>query len=447
MAAPSAFVDHYAAIGEGMCPDTPHDELKKVYFDMLRQYHPDKRPMSAGDTGSKITQALTEAWELLREPESRQAYDQVWLREKEAALPAHQRAEIHRRKGNEMYTKARALMKEGDTMTSLTAVQESVKGYKTAIEHYTKAAELSPYDHRLFSNRSLCYSAVEDWPRSRDDALQCTKLRPDFMKGWFLLSKALWNMGHAVEAQRELQNGLAAIPGCRELLELQGDISRGSLGEGTQRLDHSVSPAASRGPTPPGSRPVSPPLVAAGLAAAGGRQGRSPGPPSPASPPNVGARTYAGPQSSSRSPGAASRLPCPPSRGGPPVNLDASMSCLTGNFGAPTPNFASGMPPPHMANQQSYMPVGSSTARSGHSPGPSFAQTYGGPGMGGQSTSPGPSARGGPPGPDFFGNTVGGNASSRNVSPISPGTSPILRKSTSLRGLAETSGNRSRGPT
>merc|ERR1719242_121184 len=105
------FVDYYFTIGSGVCPETPQEELKKIYFEKLHQFHPDKRPGSAGDLGSKITSKLTEAWEVLRNPEKREAYDVVWRREKEADMPPHQQAELFRRKGNDLYAKAREMTK------------------------------------------------------------------------------------------------------------------------------------------------------------------------------------------------------------------------------------------------------------------------------------------------------------------------------------------------
>lgn len=401
-----SFVDHYNTICSAADPDTPYEDLKKSYHEKLRQFHPDKRPGSAGDLGSKITHALNEAWEILRDPAKREAYDILWRREKEAAMPPHLRADLFRRRGNDVYSKARQLAK---AEASLVAIQESVKLYKQAIEYYSKAISCAPSDHRCYSNRSLCYVAVEDWARARSDAETCTKLRPDFMKGWFLLTKSLSHLGLAADAQRELQNGLIAIPGSKELMELETDLQMDRLSEsslnrsGSRSVSPVHTPPASNGPTPPPSRPVSATYL-----------------------PKTASQTYAG--HSSRSPGPSVRGSYTPPRGGrsPQIpNLDGSMTCGTGNFGMPTPTFADGGA------------AGLRSARSAYSPGPSsvaagvgFAQTYGGPppvsvsrSPGQSSRSPGPLGRG-TPGPDL--------ANGR-------GESPALRKSSSLRRLAESS--------
>lgn len=323
--------------------------------------------------------------------------------------------------------------------------------------------ESAPQDHRLYSNRALCYLAVEDWPKARDDAQYCARLRPDFKKAWLLLTKALWKMGRIEEASDQLQQGLRYLPSCPELLELQVDFTK-EIGEASFRTaSRSVSPCytppPSRNTTPPrgtpfkgtppsatqGHRPVSPPLLAAGRSAGG-----------------IGAaQTYGGP--SSRSPGPRARPTPPTSRSPGPANrskagnvtLDASFG--TGNFGAPTPCFAASSQQPSMqAAFQSSFPTnaqtmwagdaGGASHRSSYSPGPAAAASvpntsrsthsaHTGPGTARSNHSPGPAYR---------------NENDFEASGRGPGS---LRKSSSLRGMMESSTRsrdhtpNSRGPT
>lgn len=415
------FVDHYAAIWGFAGPETPIEELKKIYHEKLREYHPDKRPGSAGEYGPKMTRNLTEAWDVIRDPDKRKAYDVIWKAQKEAELLPHQRADLYRRRGNEVYSKARGMMRGNDALANFQAVQESLKQFRAAMDEYSKGIELAPYDHRLFSNRALCYLAVEDWPRCKDDAQTCVSLKTDFKKGWFLLAKALWKMGQKKEAQEQLNAGLGVVMDRGDLLDLQKEFnSEGMSYNERDFASRSVSPAmtppSSRKPTPPPShrsqdRPVSPQLISAGAQAA--RQ----------------SQTYGGPSSHSKSPGPASRH-------SPKLNLDASSTYQTGNFGAPTPCFASATP----ANVKDSFPSnvasmwpGTSGHRQSYSPGPAAgAKTYAGHSSrspGPSSRSPGPSAR--DPGPtlgpeDTFGTTTGRSGS-------------LGRKNFSLRGAAEAS--------
>eukprot|EP00401_Gymnodinium_catenatum_P022241 CAMPEP_0117584654 /NCGR_PEP_ID=MMETSP0784-20121206/67723_1 /TAXON_ID=39447 /ORGANISM="" /LENGTH=85 /DNA_ID=CAMNT_0005385541 /DNA_START=40 /DNA_END=293 /DNA_ORIENTATION=+ len=75
------FVDFYELLG--CSPTASPGDLKRAYHEKLREFHPDKRQTSVNGLGHKVTQAINEAWDILREPAKREAYDVVWHREKE----------------------------------------------------------------------------------------------------------------------------------------------------------------------------------------------------------------------------------------------------------------------------------------------------------------------------------------------------------------------------
>lgn len=341
---------------------------------------------------------LNQAWEVLREVPSRKAYDEQWKHEKEAAMTPYERGEMYRRKGNAMYVEARDIQKSHEGKMSFSATRESMAKFTGAIELYSKALELVAFDHRLWSNRALCYAALEDWRRCKEDAMRCAKMRPDFMKGWFLLVKALWKLGEVEDALRELESGLRSVPDSRELLELRTEIAgeagdpcfNASFGrQGSRSLSPGITPRQVGGGTPPQSfrhmgatapapssstpqrsgstspGPTSPPRRSPSLAAAAAasarvlgewvshsRQGsRSPGP-------GGGAQSRQG----SKSPGPAGNR----SRHDLGVTVDMGQS---GAFGMPTPCFAGAPPHPSMGLNCSM----GSTLQGGHS----FAGTRG----------------------------------------------------------------------
>eukprot|EP00747_Dinoflagellata_sp_TGD_P185254 gnl/TRDRNA2_/TRDRNA2_41701_c0_seq1.p1 gnl/TRDRNA2_/TRDRNA2_41701_c0~~gnl/TRDRNA2_/TRDRNA2_41701_c0_seq1.p1 ORF type:complete len:483 (+),score=83.78 gnl/TRDRNA2_/TRDRNA2_41701_c0_seq1:57-1451(+) len=374
----SGFVDYYELLG---CdPDTPQEELKKIHFEKIREFHPDKRPGSAGGTGAKVTGELNQGWEILREPESRKLYDERWRQEKEASLPPHQRADIYRRKGNDLYVEARDMAKaaEGKAL-DFSALQRSLKKYQEAIDLYSKAIGLAAYDHRCFSNRALCYQALEDWKRCKEDAQQCTKLKPDFMKGWFLGAKALWKLGDQKEARLEIENGLKVLPKCKELLDLQAEFAGevvenrgrahvtsrsvspavtpppssrtlgGTVGQpcGTDSatLQHSFGgpggqttpPRASGSTTPPRK---SPSLAGAAMAGQGFTAAANAAGLSQSLGPRSGKSRSPGPRSNSKSPGPSGHGGHPFRAGAPHLESTAGGQSLhTGNFGVATPAF------------------------------------------------------------------------------------------------------------
>eukprot|EP00933_Yihiella_yeosuensis_P015757 TRINITY_DN1363_c4_g1_i1.p1 TRINITY_DN1363_c4_g1~~TRINITY_DN1363_c4_g1_i1.p1 ORF type:complete len:391 (-),score=70.49 TRINITY_DN1363_c4_g1_i1:245-1417(-) len=261
--AAAPFVDYYAALGSNLTPDSSAAELKKAYHEMLREWHPDKRPTSTTGTGQEVTQRLVDAWEILQDPEKRAAYDQTWQKNRVSALSPEARAEVCRREGNEIYKEAQALSKNTE---SLSAATSALHKYQAAIEKYSEGVNAMPKDHRLRSNRALCYSALKDWVRCKEDAITVLHIKPDFMKGWFLLCKALWKLGDAAAAQTELEKGLAYVPNSPELIALREDMAPDLQASGETRLPHlssgrsrNVSPAAT--PTQGHSRVATPPPV------------------------------------------------------------------------------------------------------------------------------------------------------------------------------------------
>lgn len=237
----------------------------------LREYHPDKRPDSVEGFGQRVTQGLNEAWEILQDAARREAYDVAWNRECEWRLSPQERAEARRHEGNALYKAAQGVAKERGP-SSLSGAAESLQHYQAAIVKYSEGLSFAPNDHRLRSNRALCYAAVKDWGRSREDALLVTQLKPDFMKGWFSLAKAYWKEGSPVAAQKELDKALHLIPGNKELLALQSDIREHmeACGQGDFRLpelpkgrgqSRSVSPSCTPPASCSGSRVATPPPI------------------------------------------------------------------------------------------------------------------------------------------------------------------------------------------
>lgn len=264
----SAFVDHYEVLG---CdPTASPAELKRAYHEKLREYHPDKRPESRGETGARVTQAVLDAWSILQDTDKRQVYDAVWNKKRNQDLAAEV-AEARRREGNELYKEAQALAKTSGP-DSLSAATASLTQYQGAIEKYSEGIDLAPMDHRLRSNRALCYSALKDWNRCKEDASAVVEMKPDFMKGWFLLVKAFWKEGNPIAAQRHLDSALQVLPGSSELLALQEelapDVQAATSGDllppvGRGRSSRNVSPSCTpvQGNSRSGSRVATPPPV------------------------------------------------------------------------------------------------------------------------------------------------------------------------------------------
>ena len=63
--------DHYQTLG--VKKDASQDEVKKAYRKLARKYHPDANPDDSSAEGR--FKAISEAYDVLGDPEKRKAYD------------------------------------------------------------------------------------------------------------------------------------------------------------------------------------------------------------------------------------------------------------------------------------------------------------------------------------------------------------------------------------
>jgi len=86
------------------------------------------------------------------------------------------------------------------------------KDFDQAVTHFTKAIELQPENHILYSNRSAAYASKRDYEHAVEDAKKTTEIKPDWAKGWGRLGAAKHGMGDLVGANDAYEEGLKLDP-------------------------------------------------------------------------------------------------------------------------------------------------------------------------------------------------------------------------------------------
>ncbi|MCJ1258401.1 Hsp90 cochaperone [Lignoscripta atroalba] len=86
------------------------------------------------------------------------------------------------------------------------------KKFEEAIEKFTKAIEIEPSNHVLYSNRSGAYASLKNFDKALEDAEKTTEIKPDWAKGWGRKGTALHGTGDLVGANDAFEEALKLDP-------------------------------------------------------------------------------------------------------------------------------------------------------------------------------------------------------------------------------------------
>ncbi|KAI0799155.1 hypothetical protein GGR55DRAFT_670661 [Xylaria sp. FL0064] len=103
-------------------------------------------------------------------------------------------------------------MASADELKTLGNNAMAAKNFDEAIDAFTKAIELAPENHVLYSNRSAAYASKKDWTNALKDAEKTTQIKPDWPRGWGRKGAALHGSGDLVGANEAYEEGLKLDP-------------------------------------------------------------------------------------------------------------------------------------------------------------------------------------------------------------------------------------------
>ncbi|KAI0433884.1 hypothetical protein F5Y09DRAFT_31514 [Xylaria sp. FL1042] len=103
-------------------------------------------------------------------------------------------------------------MASADELKTLGNNAMAAKNFDEAIDAFTKAIELAPENHVLYSNRSAAYASKKDWTNALADAEKTTQIKPDWPRGWGRKGAALHGSGDLLGAKDAYEEGLKLDP-------------------------------------------------------------------------------------------------------------------------------------------------------------------------------------------------------------------------------------------
>jgi len=86
------------------------------------------------------------------------------------------------------------------------------KNFEEAIKHFTEAISHDGTDHVFYSNRSACYSSLEQYEKALQDGTKCVSLKPDWPKGYTRKGLAEFFLGKYDESAETYKAGLKLAP-------------------------------------------------------------------------------------------------------------------------------------------------------------------------------------------------------------------------------------------
>lgn len=116
-------------------------------------------------------------------------------------------------------SRAMALKQKGNSYFSIGDIDQ-------AIGYYSEAIGEDSGNHKIFSNRALCFSKTHDFTRMFEDATRCIELAPNWAKGYFRKGKALEGLTKFKAAQKEYLKAVELEPGNPELQNVVKQIEK-----------------------------------------------------------------------------------------------------------------------------------------------------------------------------------------------------------------------------
>ncbi|KAL3759321.1 hypothetical protein ACHAWU_006960 [Discostella pseudostelligera] len=127
----------------------------------------------------------------------------------------------------------------------------AAKEYDVAIKQYTAAIALDSKNCVYYSNRSACYGGKKDWASAAQDAKECIKVNPTFIKGYYRLANAQLEQNEFDAALATIKQGLTIEPDNAQLQKQMRQIKakRSSM----KRAENSSNSPPAAGTVLPGS--------------------------------------------------------------------------------------------------------------------------------------------------------------------------------------------------
>lgn len=199
--------DYYAVLGVDR--NATQEEIKSAYRQLAKKYHPDRhRQSELADLAEEKFRQITEAYEVLGNPESRKAYDQGrGYGGAQASQPNVELAFAYLEA--ERYSEALAIFLEAikldpnssDLNYGLAWCYGGLEDWAAALPYFEKAAEYDPNNVEKQSSLGVAYYKLRMYQLALTHGKRATELDPQHVDAWALLALVYSELGQPVSAR------------------------------------------------------------------------------------------------------------------------------------------------------------------------------------------------------------------------------------------------------
>lgn len=203
----------------GVEPDANIDELKRAYFNLARNFHPDRFHVAGGDTLRRVQQAFTElaqAHETLKNEASREMYDyrvRKELAEREKHRDANGDRNISLEQAEEHFDRGFGLLMEREV--------------ERALPFLARAVHFAPKNARYHAYYGKALSADDKQRHKAEGEMQAAlRIEPDNPTFRIMLAEFFIQVNLLKRAEGELTRLLAKFPTNREARNLLDSLKK-----------------------------------------------------------------------------------------------------------------------------------------------------------------------------------------------------------------------------
>lgn len=205
----------------GVARTAPPAEIRKAYFALAREYHPDKLAGSLGDEvrqlAGEIYDAATRAFEILSDEEERRLYEEQLS---SGARKKEMSDEVSR------ILAAEGKFQRGEEFLRSNKWQKANEAFREAVDLYPEEGEFHAY-----LGWSLFQTAPDDdavYDECLDHIMRAVQLSPKIDKSYLFLGYMYKARGRKDKAEKQFEKAIQCNPDCTEALrELRLFASRG----------------------------------------------------------------------------------------------------------------------------------------------------------------------------------------------------------------------------